>query len=214
MRARGFTLVEMLVAVALLSLVMLGLGSALHTMGQASQRIDERLARADEMRMAAGFMRTALARVSLRKVPQPPPAQPAVLIAAAPDSIAWVGTMPARHGAGGRYFFRIGFEPLEEGAGLVLRFVPWSDLPGFPDFARGDSRVLVRDVRAVRMRFLDAEAQPAPQWLDGWVATDRAPDRVMIDLETAHGTWPTLFLPMRGTLHSDPNAGRAAWGPS
>lgn len=213
-RVRGFTLVEMLVAVALLSLVMLGLGSALHTMGQAEQKIDERLARADEMRMAANFMRTSMARVSLRRVHQPPPARPAVLIGAGPESVAWVGMMPARFGAGGRHFFRIGVEPLEQGAGLVVRFVPWTDLPGFPDFSQADSRVLVRDVKSVRMRFLDNDGVAPPTWLDGWVAADRAPDRVMIELETAHGTWPTLYLPMRGTPQSDPNAGRAAWGPS
>ncbi|TWO67923.1 prepilin-type N-terminal cleavage/methylation domain-containing protein [Caenimonas sedimenti] len=208
---RGFTLVEILVAVSLLSVVMLGLGSALRTMGQAEEKIDARLARADEMRMASTFMRSTLARVSLRRVTPPPPGRPSVLFAAAPQAVSWVGVMPARFGAGGRYFFRLAQEPLEEGAGLVLRFQRWTDAAVFPDWSQAEARVLVRDVRAVQMRFLDVEAA-APAWLDGWTAIDRVPDRVLIQLETAHGPWPPLFMPMRPLPASDPSSGGAVFG--
>lgn len=209
--AAGFTLVEVLVAISLLSLVMLGMGSALRTMAVSESRIDERLSQADEMRMAAGFIRTTMARVSLRRVTPPPPGRPTVLFGAAPDAVAWIGVMPARFGAGGRYFFRLAVEPLEQGAGLVVRFAPWSDLPGFPDFSRAESRVLVRDVVRAQMRFLDTEATP-PAWLDGWTATDRVPDRVLLDIETARGAWPPLFLPLRPLPASDPSSGGAVFG--
>ncbi len=209
--APGFTLVEVLVAMTLLSLVMLGLGSSLRTMAQAEQKIDERLSRADEMRMAANFIRTALARVSLRRVAPPPPARPSILFAAAPDAVAWVGVMPARFGAGGRYFFRLGLEPLAEGAGLVVRFLPWADQPAFPDFSQAEARVLVRDVRQVQVRYLDTEAAP-PAWQAGWTATDRVPERLLIEVETAHGTWPPLFLPLRALPASDPGSGGAVFG--
>jgi general secretion pathway protein J len=208
---RGFTLVEILVAVSLLSVVMLGLGSALRTMAQAEQKIDARLARADEMRMASAFMRSTLARVSLRRVSPPPPGRPSALFAAAPEGVAWVGVMPARFGAGGRYFFRLAQEPLEEGAGLVLRFQRWSDAAVFPDWAQAESRVLVRDVLRVQMRFLDADAEP-PAWLEGWTAIDRVPDRVLVQIDTTHGPWPPLFLPMRPLPASDPSSGGAVFG--
>ena len=212
-RVGGFTLVEILVAISLLSVIMLGLGSALRTMGQAEQKIDVRLTRADEMRMAASFMRSTLARVSLRRVTPPPPARPTVLFGAAPDGVAWIGVMPARFGAGGRYFFRLAMEPLEQGQGLVVRFAPWTDAPGFPDWSRADSRVLVHDVVRVQMRFLDTEAKP-PAWLEGWTATDRVPDRLVLDIETATGPWPPLFLPLRPLPASDPSSGGAVFGPS
>lgn len=213
MRSRGFTLVEVLVAVSLLSVVMLGLGSALRTMAQAEQKIDERVARADEMRMAAGFLRAAVARASLRRATPPPPGQPSVQFAAAPDAVAWVGVMPARFGAGGRYFFRLGVEPLEQGAGLVIRFMPWSDQPTLPDFSRAESRVLVRDVRGLQIRYLDAEALP-PVWQSGWTARDRVPQRLLVEVETAHGVWPPLFLPMRALPASDPSSAGAVFGAS
>lgn len=213
-RRAGFTLVEVLVAISLLSVVMLGLGSALRTMAQAEQKIDDRLARADEMRMAAGFIRASLARVSLRRVTPPPPARPAVLFAAGPEAVAWVGVMPARFGAGGRYFFRLALEPLQDGAALVVRFQPWADQPAFPDFSQAEARVLVRDVQRAQLRYLDTAVSP-PAWLPGWTATDRVPERVLLDIETRLGAWPPLFLPLRALPASDPsNAGGASFGGS
>jgi general secretion pathway protein J len=212
-RARGFTLVEVLVAISLLSVVMLGLGAALRTMGDAEQRIDQRISRADEMRMAAGFMRSALARVSWRQVVPPPPARPGVLFGGTPQSVTWVGVMPARFGAGGRYFFRIAPEDTAQGRALVVRFTPWKDQAAFPDWSQAEGRVLVKGVQSLRMVFFDGEAvQPA--WVNEWTATDRTPDRVLIELETAQGAWPPLFLPLRPLPSSMPGAGGAVFGPS
>ena len=70
-RMGGFTLVEVLVVMSLLSLVMLAMGSALRTTAQTEERVDQRLQRADEMRLAADFLRSILGRVSARKVPGP-----------------------------------------------------------------------------------------------------------------------------------------------
>ena len=43
--AAGFTLLEVLVVMSLLSLVMLGMGSALRTTAQTGERVDHRLLR-------------------------------------------------------------------------------------------------------------------------------------------------------------------------
>ena len=59
----GFTLVEVLVVLSLLSLVMLAMGSALRTTAQTEERVDQRLQRADEMRVTTGFLRYILGRV-------------------------------------------------------------------------------------------------------------------------------------------------------
>lgn len=213
-RSRGFTLVEVLVAITLLSVLMLGLGGAVHNMGQAEERIDARLALADEMRMADSFLRQSLGRVSLRRVAVPPPARTAVLFNGSQQQLAWVGVMPARHGAGGRYFFRLAAEPLESGGtGLVVRFVPWTDAPAFPDFARADSRVLVRDLREARFAYLDADPRP-PAWVPAWQPTNRAPDRVELAIETARGAWPPIVVPLRPLAASDASSGGATFGGS
>ena len=47
-RLRGFTLVEVLVAMVLLSLLMLALTGALRAMGQTEERVEQRVAAADD----------------------------------------------------------------------------------------------------------------------------------------------------------------------
>ena len=88
-RMRGFTLLELLVVMGLLSAVMLALGAALRTIAQSEDRVDRRLAQADELRVASAFIRTTLGRVSARKVvlAATSGASP-LLFAAAPDALA------------------------------------------------------------------------------------------------------------------------------
>ena len=59
----GFTLIEVLVVISLLSLLMLAMGSALRTTAQTEERVDQRLQRTDEIRVASGFLRSVLGRV-------------------------------------------------------------------------------------------------------------------------------------------------------
>ncbi len=65
-RGRGFTLVELLVVISLLSLVMLAMASALRTTAQTEERVDARLRKVDDLRTTDGFLRSVLGRVSMR----------------------------------------------------------------------------------------------------------------------------------------------------
>ena len=209
----GFTLVELLVTMALLSMLMLGMASALRTMAQTEERVDARLARADELRVATGFLHTVLGRVSARRIAVVPKegASP-YLFAGAADAVAWVGIMPARQGAGGRTFFRLALEPLQDGPALVIRFMPWTDRADFPDWSQADSRILVRDAVSLALSYEDAR-QRAPAWVPVWTRTDSLPERVRIDLQTSAGPWPLWVLPMRSLPASERGSGRFSAGP-
>ena len=197
----GFTLIEMLIVMALFSLVMLALGAAMRTIAQSEQRIDARLERSDEFRVAVAFLRSTLGRVSARKVLAGPElgASP-FLFAAAASEVAWVGIMPARYGAGGRYFFHLGVEVVNDESALVLRFVPWTDTPTFPDWSQADSKVLVAGVESLAIQYEDAREQP-PVWGAEWPLSDkkpeRLPDRIEINMATASGAWPSLVVALR-----------------
>lgn len=212
-RQSGFTLVELLVTMALLSMLMLGMASALRTMAQTEERVDARLARADELRVATNFLRTVLGRVSVRRTTAPlkEGASP-FMFAGAADAVAWVGIMPARHGAGGRTFFRLALEPLQDGSALVIRFIPWTDRADFPDWGQADSRILAREVTSLALSYEDAR-QSVPTWVSAWTRTDSLPERVRIDLQTSAGPWPLWVLPMRSLPASERGSGRFSAGP-
>lgn len=204
-RPHGFTLVEMLVVMALLSLMILAMVSALRTVGQSQDRVDRLLTRADDFRVAVDFMRGTLGRVSAHKgVEGIDGRASAYLFHGAPDAVAWVGVMPARYGSGGRHFFRLGREKGSDGRdALVLRFVPWGlSAQAFPDWSGAEGRVLVEDVAALNFRYENATVAPAT-WIEDWTLQDRLPSRISIDLATTTGLWPTLVVALRILPASD-----------
>ena len=209
----GFTLVEILVVMTLLSVVMLALGAALRTMAQTETRVDERLQDADEMRVAANFLSAALGRVSPRKSEVTTRVGTSLhLFVGAPDTVMWVGVMPARYGAGGRHFFRLATEPVGSGRALVIRFAPWQGVAAFPDWSRADSRVLVPDLTALLLEYGD-DAGPENAWLPQWPHIDRLPTRLRLSIATQHGEWPFLAFPLRQLLAGDNGRGGFTLGP-
>lgn len=207
---RGFTLIEMLVVMVLLSLIMLAIVSALRSVAQGSDRASARFERLDDERIASDFLRGVLARVSARRVVSPERSGP--LFEGAPDHLAWVGVMPARHGAGGRTFFRLAIEPQGQGSALVLRYLPWSDQPRFPDWQQTDAQVLVPGAQGLALRYRDArQPDEALAWSDAWQPTDDLPSALTLVVTGEAGALlQALELPVWGLPRSDPRqAGEA-----
>lgn len=204
---RGFTLVEMLVTMALLSLLMLGMVSALSTMAQTEERIDRRAEKADEIRVAAGFLRATMGRLSARTtMALQREGESPYLFAGQPDAVVWMGIMPARHGAGGRYVFRLALERVEGHSALVIRFSPWAGAMVPPDWAQAEHRVLVRGIQAFALSYEDARQAP-PEWMASWKRVDSLPSRIRIDLETFEGAWPLMVIATRSLPFADRSGG-------
>ena len=194
---RGFTLVEVLVAITLMALVMVALGAALRGMVQTDNRVSDRLMRVDDFRTGTGFLKTIAGRVwAQRAMAVQGQGQTTFFFQGAPAVMTWVGVMPPRYGAGGRYFFRLAAEPSDGRSALVIRFIPWSDVPGFPDWSKADARVLAADLTDFSIAYEDDQTEPR-QWGPAWPFVDRLPGRINIRVTTPLSSWPDLVLPLR-----------------
>lgn len=194
--SHGFTLIELLIAFVLLTLVAVGLSAAVRAVGQAQERVEERLARADDQRVVVAFLERLLQRTVIRKRPAVQEQQSVYYFAGQPTSVMWMGVMPANYGAGGRALFRLEVEAkggANEGA-LVLRWVPWSGELDFPVWSDTQSRVLVERVRAFALRYFDAEE--SSEWLTVWSVKGRLPERIELRLVTDTGPWPPMIAPL------------------
>ena len=219
-RQAGFTLIELLVVMTLLSVIMIGLVSALRTMAQTESKIDQRLNRLDEIRVARAFLQQTLSRVSSAVVDAPGATGKRVVpFEAFPDSLTWIGVMPARPDIGGRHFFRLAMEVTGAGRDLVLRFTPWLPDGAIPDWTQADSRVLVTGVQSIRV---EAEGLPPraraatvtwPQgWQTGWPVDDVLPERLRLRIEDGQGEWPEWTLALRPLLQSDGSVSQVVVG--
>ncbi len=187
------TLIEVIVAMAVLSLVVLVLGASLRGMAQSALRIDERVDTIDEMRVADAFLREIFGRMADVRV-APPAQRP--LFAGKPAEVAWVAIMPARFGASGRHHFRLALEAADDGGpALVLRYAPWAGEAVFPDWAQTSARVLVRRVERLGLGYGGQGVQAG--WLATWADEERLPPRLRLDVTTSSGAWPPLIMPLR-----------------
>ena len=193
---RGFTLVEVLVATALLSLVMLGLLTAMRSFAQSETRIDERIRIDDDLRVSERFLRSVMAAVSPRLGATAPGAPGEIDFAGDADSMRWIGVMPARHGAGGLYRFHLHARgaTAAEPAALVLEFAPF--VPGFKaplDAGAVQSRDMATGISEVRFRYQD-NLEAGEQWVAHWSHTDRLPRRVGLSIVSDRLPWPELVI--------------------
>lgn len=215
----GFTLVELLVVMVLVSMIMLALSGAMRGMAQTEVRIDQRFARNENLKVAISFLRNALGIVSGRRAEALSLAgKPGVMFEGQPHALAWVGIMPARDGAGGRHFFRLSLEPVPGASGasenaLVIRFAPFVSDTAFPNWSVAEARILATQVQSMNINYLDMSVSP-PLWKPDWVQEDRLPSEVRIQVAPSNGTWPVLYLPLRVTAFSDGGSGSATFGGS
>lgn len=197
---RGFTLVELLIVLVLLSLITLAFASAMRTAAQTEERVDARLERIDNLRIASDFLRAVLGRVSAQKrtgILEPGSSQHYFMGTA--SEVRWVGVMPARYGAGGRYHFRL---HLAEDQTLALQYIPWLDSPAQLNWSVAPSASLATGVTSLSMRYEDASDEPV-QWGAPWTVPERMPARIAINLQTVNGSWPELVVPLRALPGGD-----------
>lgn len=192
---------EVLVAMALLSMLMLTLGSALRTAAQVEARIDERIAENEMLLSTAGFLRQILEHISARRFPS--------LVAGQVDRVhflggnkylEWIGIMPARHGAGGRYGFSLRLDEKENE--LVLGYSKISEENQRPETENGESRILVRNVTSFAIEYLDAESNSL-NWSGEWSKTDKVPSALQIRVTTTSINWPLLVVRIRPLVPTD-----------
>ena len=193
----GFTLIELLVVMSMTSLIALAMAGAMRTMAQTESRVDQRLLRADDFRVASSFVRSTLGRVSARKLDPPGPlGSNTHLFITEPQALTWVGVMPPRHGAGGRSVFRLALEQISGQSVLVIRFAPLVLGAASPDWSSAQARILAYDVTEFSLAYQDPRQSPA-NWLPAWAVPDRLPSRVKLSIQTTSGDWPDLVIPLR-----------------
>ncbi len=186
----GFTLLELVVVMTLLSLLMTGLISAMRTMAQTETKVDQRLQRLDELRTTRAFLSKVMGQMSGAKITQSDTGNKLIVpFHATADSVTWVGILPPRATTGGRSYFRLQIERLDGVEALVLRLVPCGPDLVFPDWSSAESHVLSRDAVALQVHAqgqstsASAKEPSWPQgWQPGWPVADVLPEQLRLTL--------------------------------
>lgn len=209
--ARGFTLVELLIALALMGLMSAVLAGSLALAARSTEAGEAKVEETASMRVAHEFLRAQLEAQHgqrLKKVAEFP-----LLFRGDRDEMRFAAPLPARVQGGGVWYYRLRVADVGGKPSLVLdRTIPDPVAPAPPDFAGAEYSVLATDVKSLSIGYYGREAGLQegfePAWRDRWDDPQRLPMMIRVDVEPGRGPrWPTLYAVPREA----PEAGCRAW---
>jgi general secretion pathway protein J len=192
-RCRGFTLVEVIIALSILSMIMVATISSLRTFGNTRAVIERSTSRVDEVRQVSAFLRAsiqgALPVVRLGDNRDFPSFKGnyGTFFGGATNEMMWVAPVTAGAGFGGTFVNRLS----REGGRLVLRWLPYKRNVGDLDWSRVKGEVLTEEVERFALGYRQGYES---EWLDTWEDTSTIPASVRLSLKSRGRHWPELVV--------------------
>lgn len=192
---RGFTLIEVLLAMALLA-IGLALGFATLRAATATVERGEAIAaRTDRMRAVEGFLRRRLAAARPIVFARDDEAGTALRFVGEADRIRFVADLPDYLGRGGPHLHDIAVAGEGADAALAVSFAMVLAGETIEEEAARPPEVLVEGLSGLRIRYRGTEEDGSIAWFDTWDAHDRLPLQVSITIESADGgAWPPMVV--------------------
>jgi general secretion pathway protein J len=224
--ARGFTLVELLIALAMVSLITLMLFSGLRLGSRAWEGVDAVSERISEVRVARDFLMTTLSQT--RSTNLTIDGQLVSVFAGDQERLEIAAPLSERVGVPGLYILRLGLEAngddeslvltrwlihpeVLEGSGDIPAWEPlesdsavlqWAAIEDMDTAAGAFGRTLlldrVADFEIAYFGTLDGEADPS--WHDQWLGQSTMPTLLRVRLGTPAQAWPDLIVTIPARL--------------
>jgi general secretion pathway protein J len=212
--ARGFTLLELTIALVLFALMAAMMFGSLSFAGRSWDGGEAKATQVNEMRQTGEFLRAQLGSqfpLRARKVAGFP-----LRFAGERNEIRYAAALPSRVAEGGIYFFKLSV--VREGDKSLLvqeRVIPDPLALDDPDFRDAARSVLAEGIAELKISYYGRDAgaadADAPSWRDKWDDKQRLPLLVRIDVIPQKGpAWPQLVVEPR---HA-PEAGCRVWDPA
>lgn len=197
---RGFTLVEVLVALSLISLILALLFGGLRMGSRSWDAREARSAELGEVRVVQGLLRRLLERAA--PVALTGHLTREVLFEGESGGMRFVSVMPPHMGVGGYYEIELELESHVSGNRLVMRrMLLHDDLREEDDPAVAGEVVLAEEVREAEFGYFGAaRSGTRSRWRANWDADKRLPEMVRIRVTPRNSeAWPELVAGLRAS---------------
>jgi len=200
-RVRGFTLLELTIALVLLALMSAVMFGSLSFAGRSWDGGEAKAAQVSEMRQAEQFLRAQigsqypLRAAAVVEVP--------LYFAGAAEEMRYAAALPSRVAEGGVYLFRLALASEGDKKKLVQeRVIVDPKATGDVEFRDAERAVMADDVQSIKFEYFglnsDANESETPTWRDRWDDKQRLPILVRIGVTPKKGlAWPPLVIEPR-----------------
>jgi general secretion pathway protein J len=197
-RAAGFTLLEILAALVLLALLLLGVYSGIASASRSVRSGTAMIERMDQLRAAQTFLRRELAQSLAAPIGHTDRGEP-IYFQGSAHEMRYVAPLPGYLGKLGPQLQQL--QLVDDGAGGLRLELRLALLPpdGSPPQPLGEPQVLFDHIRegSFQYRGVDPDGAALP-WAGGWTGDRSLPQRVRIELQPQGRVgWPRLDIPLR-----------------
>ncbi|WP_267225351.1 prepilin-type N-terminal cleavage/methylation domain-containing protein [Dyella silvae] len=198
LRSRGFTLLEVLGALALFALLLLGIYAGVRTATHAVRSGEASIERLDEVRSAQQFLRRELAQARAVPLARNDKGDPLFFKGNA-NELLFVAPLPGYLGRLGPQLQRLKLVPNGKGGTRLEASFALMPPDGSEPHALGEPEVLVDGIRSGSFSYRTADTPQMPgEWRDQWNDSRAMPRIVRIALQLDGTTfWPGLDAPLR-----------------
>jgi general secretion pathway protein J len=190
----GFTLLEILVALAVMGLLLAVSLASLRFGGRIWSNADERLRGMDEIRAVQELLRARIGAAYPAWLPEA--GRPHIDFAGRPDRLVFLAAPPRQSGPGAFRRFDLRLDRDEHGEGKLDLAVSLDN--AFPDRALSRPSVLLERVETVDFQYFGrAAGEDAPQWHGDWLDQSELPELVRMIVRLAPDNseqWPELII--------------------
>ncbi len=188
--AAGFTLIEVMVALTILSLILVATVAALRTFANTQTSLNQMTERIDELRTVSSFLRdqfeSTVLGLNSQGLSLGGDSEESAYFAGNGESMVWKANVKFGENYGGKHLLRV----VRQGSDVLLQ---WQDVPGNLFDLRWEgaqSRQLIANVEDFAIAY---RAKPGDDWgsqLDQGVI----PALVRLRIKTRERFWPDLIM--------------------
>ncbi|WP_051302547.1 prepilin-type N-terminal cleavage/methylation domain-containing protein [Sedimenticola selenatireducens] len=217
-REHGFTLIEFLIALVLISLISSLLFAGVRLGGRSWESVESTAAGLDEMRLARDFLRRTLSRAQAIRLTDKQGSR--LLFQGDQQILEWVAPLPEQSGQGGLALFRLSRMTDTTGSRLLLdRWLYHPDIiregqlmdgvplwqPLTPVAIRKDQplqasplygqHLLLQSIGDFSLAYYGQRAgENGASWGDQWLQQETFPDLLRIRMRSADDDWPDMLI--------------------
>lgn len=190
-RSRGFSLLELLIALAITGSVVALIFAGFGAIGRSEQRSQVVIERTERILGVNQWLQRKLD--TMRPLSRQ---ENGVFVSFFNGNAAgamWVAPLPERGAGGGLHVLRVG--PLRHSDGridLVVEALPYDGALAQLDWGRAINETLLRDIRTLQWFYLDGRTG---KWSQDWSSSRGVyPTRIRIEIADDRGPWPASIL--------------------
>lgn len=191
-RRRGFTLLEVMIALVLLGLLLAVLFAGLRLGARSWDAGESRAREAAERAQVLAFLDRSLARAEPLYW-QLSGATQKLAFEGLPDRVSWVAPLPAHRGGGGLTWLSLELGELDGQSALVLGYQFFHPDTLDPEHLT-EREILLEGVTGLGIEYFGSgEPGASPLWSGTWSSQNELPQLIRVRVEDVRGAWPDLL---------------------